>query len=397
MTLYTQAVPAPPAGHDWAWTVPGNYIYDVTAVVATLGTLGGVSNVSTDASGNANTATWDGSSTETTPGIVPVDGARRQFQGSQFGWHCNAGPILNWASPWSVEYWAGPGTGATSFVGINAESTLGVKTAPTINITHTYVGNTLSASIGGDNGAGATGSWGYAGPNPQNPLVPHHYVYTYDPGTGLAAFYYDGVAVPFTQGSGPWDPMPPLSAVQIGTGVGSASTGWSGDIDELAFYQSVLSSSSVAAHYAARGAISSYTAAVMANSPLAYYHCNDFVNTGGRQVALTVASGAIALENIPTGFAEVSIAGPYVYSWQTGLQSSTQTAGGLLTTIAIPKLILPAGYVIGTDTLDIRSGDQWSGITIWWNSDVMDALATLSPYAYPPGAFYVYQQQGATP
>src|SRR5690348_14913764 len=82
------------------------------------------------------------------------------------------------------------------------------------------------------------------------------------------------------------------------------------------------------------------------------------VAASGRHVDLTVTNGTDEVLAIPSGFGPPPGAGPYEYAWQPDLNSSSQSADGLLTTVAIPRLLLPAGYVVGSRTDHFASGSM---------------------------------------
>lgn len=123
---------------------------------------------------------------------------------------------------------------------------------------------------------------------------------------------------------------------------------------------------------------------VWTNGPVADPH---------RQVTLTVTNDTDEVIQVPTGFVEVVTAGVYQYSWQPDLNSSAQTPGAEVTTVPIPPLILPAGYTIASDTFGIGANDQWSNVTVWWDSNIMDAQAAQSAYLFPPPVHLVYHQE----
>jgi hypothetical protein len=165
-------------------------------------------------------------------------------------------------------------------------------------------------------------------------------------------------------------------------------------LDEVAAYPSLLSAARVAAHNAARGSFAAYSAAVLADSPGWYYHLDDSLAGTGRTPSLVVTDGSHVVQSIGQGFSAPTTLSPYSYSWQPGVSANSATPAGTAISIAIPKLIVPAGYVVKSVTPDIQPTDQWSSVAVWWSTDIMDALGEVNPYAYPPGAFLQYHQQG---
>jgi hypothetical protein len=200
--------------------------------------------------------------------------------------------------------------------------------------------------------------------------------------------YLDGAAlVNLVDIPGPVLAAPPAS-ITWGLAAGNVPA-QNGGVDELAYFPSALSPANIATIYGTAPNFAAYTAAVESFTPDTYYHLgNQTTPPGGRQVVLEVTDGTHVVELIPTGFPIVSGLGPFTYSWQPKLAAHAQTMNGTTTTVPVPPLILPAGYTVGSRTLDIGAKDQWSNIAIWWNSTYMDFVD--HPYEYPPGMHLVY-------
>lgn len=114
----------------------------------------------------------------------------------------------------------------------------------------------------------------------------------------------------------------------------------------------------------------------------------------GRTPSLVVSNGTDDVLVIPAGFQAVTTPGPYGYAWQPGLNADTQSTDGTLTTVAIPTLIIPAGYTVGTQTFDLEATDQWSNIALWWDDVYQTVTSDAYDYGFPPGRYYTYKQAG---
>jgi Concanavalin A-like lectin/glucanases superfamily len=103
----------------------------------------------------------------------------------------------------------------------------------------------------------------------------HHLAVTWDGTTGTAKIYVNGTATSTAAGI----PFVPSSNGVFTLGARSDSTfGWSGMIDEVAIYPSVLSGATIAAHIANAnnaGRSTPYQTLVMADSPLGYWSLNE--------------------------------------------------------------------------------------------------------------------------
>lgn len=387
MALYVIRPDNPPPGEDWLASVPGQYLYNVTGVYATLVTGDPAPTTMVDASGNG----WDGDYNPSgpyplsVPGLVAGNGAK-YFGPSDFPNVCaNAqanGAILDPANDFTVEFWMQMDTGyltigkAIQFGNAFPVSPVQIAIDNDGNVTGDRKGSISQQAGGFDASAVITDG------------LPHHYVMTF---TALAIRLYidKNELTPIVSDplAGTVAPMPyvRINDPDFDRGLGAI-------FDEVALYPSALSGADVAAHYDAAGvSFDAYVAAVLADLPAAYYHMSDGESTG-RQVTLSITDSNNETERVPSGFDPLATPGPYAWSWLPKLNSAAENATSATITVPLPTLLLPAGYTIGTKTLDIESTDQWSDIAIWWNSDAMDASQEFNPYAYPPGATLVYQQ-----
>lgn len=381
MTLYVVTLPDPPAGEDFLFTVPGRYLYDVTGITAELDTGGPTPTIAADASGNGHDGTYHAvGGAQIVPGILPAGGdGALDCSGGTLGATARAhvtlpAAMIDWSQPWTVEAWV--------------QSTTGV--GDIVLSMDTFTGNLVQVQVSaGPPGlqqikvqAGNGGvTWDFT-PTLIADGAPHYVVATWD--TANVHAFLDGTELVLVT---PGDPIPvfvPDSntlASANGTNNGNLAT-----LDEVAIYDVLLPDIVIGAHYAAASvSFAAYTAAVLGDAPFSYYHMDD-TSGGGRQPSLIVTNGTTELEAIPTGFPAVSTPGPYEYSWQPGLNADTQSTDGTLTTVAIPRLLLPAGYTVGPRTLDLAPTDQWSNVALWWDSRIQDKTVGLAPYDYPPGA-----------
>lgn len=390
MVLYVVTLPNPPAGQDFRFTVPGRYLYDVTGITAELATTGGP-DLPSDYSGNGNDGTY------VTAGGGPHFASGGAFSGDDClmssdsptdsfsaGWYAPAAAMPVDAGSFTLGFWrkqTEPGTGA----GVEWRTGGGSLCAQAFN------GN---SSLLEWNSQGGTGGWATAGMTWPVDGAWHFVAYVYDAGTQEMVIYLDGAAMP-------------LDSDVPGTAFGAtpAQVRWDYDgvnpsglglTDEIFFAPAALSGGQIAALYGTAPNFAAWTAAVLAHTPTVGYHLDGIgPGGGGRQPSLIVTDGTTELEAIPTGFAAVSTPGPYQYAWQPALNADTQSSDGTLTTVAIPQLLLPAGYTVGTRTLDLQSTDQWSNISLWWDDAYQLSSDAVTPYVYPPGARLVYQRNGA--
>jgi hypothetical protein len=390
MTLRIVQVPDPAPGTDWLTTVPGEYLYDVIGVTAELVT-GSIPPQLLDVSGNMNTGSYV-TTTAPYPTIVPgaivgdtavacgpTNGAFRGAYG-QVGF-----PILDWGADWTVEIW------------FYADATNNK------NLTLWGVGDTgfpwsvrLSAQGVGARRLILHDSGGFQNISNVN-TIPYdnafHQLVAVNT-AGTITFYVDGALVALGTSHAWTVPPSPATIVGLANEPGGVGTG-SSTYDEWSIYPTALTGARIAAHYAAAAvSFAAYTAAVLVDTPSGYYHLDGTPNTG-RQVCLEITDGHQTVALVPTGFVELATPGPWFYSWQPGINSNQETPAAGTFAVSIPNLILPAGYTIGSRTLDLQAGDQWTGIVVWWSSDIMDALTPINPYVFPPSVHLVYQQRTA--
>lgn len=385
MTIRTQIVPDPPAGTDWSTVVPGEYLWDILSVVATLTTQGGCVNF------NPNTAMDCG-----LPFGGPTSG-RVDLPASAFG---------PGAGPFSVELWIRPTSGFNPAFGRICSICPGPPPGQQLM--------ECIATPGGSIG------FGYGFPFPfstaAGSLVPStdewtHYVFLSTGSGGVFQIWEN--AVMLQQGNcGPYGATIATASTIGGRYAPAPFTFSLAVFDEVAFYHSALAAGQIAAHYAAGCAgFANYSAAVLADHPISYYHLDEppgattvndasghthsgivaetpafgvpgfFEGGGPRYPALQVTDGSNVVMVAPATTGQVN--GTSVeYTWYLANSSSIPTPGTGRVSVAISRLIIPAGYVVESLTGDLEPADQWSEITVWWDDTVMQGMFGLTPYAY---------------
>lgn len=392
MPLYIIRPDPPPVGEDWLSTVPGQYLYNVTGIYATLTTGGTPTTVMRDSSPHA----LDGAYVNTPEGAPPiVQGiAATKFDDGTKTTGVVADPIIDWTGDWSVEGWFRSAVGANYDL-VQAQQGAAFSTAVSLRVAIDVSGIIF---VEGFPISGPDALWETAALAFPNDGLKHQLTVTYDQGTDTILCYVDGASVPITNLFGvPFD----LTGIDHVGIVGQVPVSVGGSTFEaamVAIYPTALSPTAVAFHYGARINGADYVTLVLADNPGAFYQLNDQGGAGGgRQVTLNITDGSNDVERICSGFDALTSPGPYAWSWLPKLNSASESPDASTVTVPLPKEILPAGYTIGTQTLDIEPTDQWSEIAIWWNSDIMDSTQNVTPYEYPPGALLRFiQTQGAS-
>lgn len=385
MTLRVERPTVPAPGADWLYTVPGQYLEDLVGVQATLTNYSASVAQVTDSSGNGHHGIdlQAGGALFNVPGLIAGDTAvslnvdtPNHLSELQF-----APSALLVVGPWTMEWWQQPDS-AVGFVaqigGINtSESAVDLR-------------NGICTIVA----AGIPESILFA---PITSGAPVMVAVVYD-GANLASLYLNGalagtVAVLVVQ-------VPANTAFYrlIAGYPPPALTANGSVVDELAVWPSALTAGQIAAHFAAAGTFATYSAAVLADVPTSYWHLDDVpLAPTGRLPALVVTNGTAEVGAwVPTAVAAAG-GNSFAYSWMVDVANSSQVNAGQITTVGLPKLVLPAGYTVGTATADLGTFDQWSDITVWWDDAYQQAQQFLTEYLYPPGAHLVYQQQKVTP
>lgn len=379
MPLYVLQVAPPALGADWLATVPGQFLWHVTGISAQLATFDPTIPVAMlDRSGNARDGIY-GASGDTTglsfvPGIVPGDFAVQGVAGT-------VGEVVLTDDPFtgdfSVAWWLQFDAGSTIYTTLVASGPSG----PTVRVNGQPPGFNLAFHLQRIPDAIHQDDF-FLGSDPID-AAPHLYVWTYEAATDTGTFYFDGVLV----GSRSFTPNP-MTRVTDHLLWGSVGAGQTQTYDELTIFDYALGAGDVAALYAAGTSnFDAWAAIVSALAPFAWYALDDAAPSVGRTVVFEVTDGTRPLLDVGPGEPPSSSVGASHYSWTPTLASSQALPDLLTISVAIPDLILPAGYTIGTRTLDIGVLDQWSDVVVWWNSDVMDLANPPDPFVYAPGAY----------
>jgi Concanavalin A-like lectin/glucanases superfamily len=387
MVLRVQPVPAPAAGRDWTYTIPGGFRFDLKAVQATLATPFATTTLA-DSSGNGLNLTIGGAGTHLNWARAgPYGGGTKNYAllGDQSG--AGAGPqmftvgsaLFNTANM-SIDALVNLATGAD-----NLDSQVAVRQAgSTVQAALDFQPNSHDpADLRGDAGnvffSLATGFLPRGGW--------HHVAVTAD-GTNWYA-YLDGVLKATVAGHQP----PAGGGPQYF--IAAANGAFRGSIAAVAVYGATLSGGQIAAHAAATGSNAAYKAAVLADSPAGLWMLDDVGQMGSRLATLEITNGTTTIADYPGG-AISNIAGSFTWTWASQAPGTAQSADATVNLVQIPDLILPAGYTVGTVTPDLGLADSWTNINIWWNDGQIGPVGPQGPYVYE-GVSLVYHQDPGAP
>jgi hypothetical protein len=390
MVLYVVNVPNPPPGVDWQYTVPGQYIEDIVSVTATLATTANPTTAVNGVTGNAYPATYQSAAQLTWQATGPYGGTSNYAV--TVGAPINTiADIAQGASTtdfnratFSIGAWAKIPAATTGRFPIFASDQfdLGGHARGYMFQGHQSAGQEFLSLQwkGGEQLSTGTfpgGTW-------------THVAVTWD--TANIRFYKNGVldstfaaAVLFDAISNP---------VDLGGNQAANLEVFQGSLGGIFYNDSVLTAGQILAYVTASAtSAAAYQTAVLADSPRALWMMNEGISTSGRTPSLAIGNGITNVGLYTPGIPPASSGSPFTYSWLTTLSSNTHAGGTSTITAAIPDLILPAGYTIGTYTPDIAPTDQWSNIVIWWDSTFMDGNQNLQPYDFT-GACLQYHQIG---
>lgn len=376
MAIQVVHLPNPAAGAEWAYTIPGQYNVTLIGVQATL-TVRSPPATAVDSSGNANNATYSGLANIVYGVVGPFGGGgglaaqitaavSRLYLAS----FANAGGQLDLAT-YSVDALVNyTGTG-----NVNMNEIFGIRTS---DINH-------PADLRFLYGLSSTGGQRIANTNAN--------VFTLT-GVGIAlntwthvGFSYDGAqwigyknGVAGTPVAGNVPGTVTLKPGNVG-GDQIANQDLVGKIAAVAYYSGALAAARFLAHSNAVATSSAaYKAAVLADTPVALWMLDETYSTVARVVTLAIQNGAATVATFPTD-TPIASPGTYNYSWQTLGPGAAQSSDGTTITVPIPSLTLPPGYVVGSNTPDIATTDQWSNVTVWFD----DGTGTPNPSGtFPP-------------
>jgi hypothetical protein len=353
----------PAAGHDWSFVVPGQWTATLIGITATLVTGPAVTTLP-DETGNGHTATL-------VAGNLSVAGAQ--------------GPYAAGAANYAV---FGPGTFASAdqyaSAGASAAFSVAAGTIECLINLPTHVTGLSEGNGWGvmDNGGTivrlglGTDISSVADPAPLQLVsngafraivgggtvsrnVWHSLALTWD---GITfAIYIDGVAAGTHAGDMPaWAlPFPFLASTVVNNphyGLHASD----------AYYGAALTPAQLQTHFNARGSWTAYRAAVLADTPVAFWGLNTVVSGPSRKVDLRITDGTRIVGEYPANF-PATTAPAFIWSWQVLGSGALSTTDGTTNTVPIPAMTLPAGYVIGSNTLDLAGTDRWGPITLWFD------------------------------
>lgn len=385
MALQVTTVPPPAAGADWQVAVPGQYVWEIRSIVATLAADTGCSVVPS------------GTALDTGSTVGGLYAGRVDLP---------AGAFDPGNGPFTIELWmrATPAsaTVATDVCALGPGLPAGfqaVEFTPRVGAL-IGLGSGYPSSFTGlvQSQAGAGDEWVY-------------YVVTVTGPSGT--FTISENAVDLQSGPTGAYTFPAFSASVLGGRFEPAPTTFtSAEIAHVALYHSVLSFAQRAAHYAAMCADASiYPAAVLADNPISYYECADAFGsltatdnsgngndgtiadspvfgvtgvtrgsgTSARNTALEVTDGTNVVLLAPALVGQTEPAA-VTYTWYVA--GSLAEPALFTVAVEIPQLIMPAGWTLGSRTSPIAPADQWSNITVWWNDEYSGGNGVLTPYAY---------------
>jgi hypothetical protein len=358
MVLRVQPVPAPAAGRDWSYTVPGQYQMDVKAVQATLLTPANIT-TALDSSGNGlNLAVTDASSRLTWAAPGPYGGGASNFA-------LAATESLTLAA-------ASLKTGNSALLGTNPQSIVALVNLGTFvdtgwsTIAMRQLAGTIQLALAllnnGHDPADLQGVFSGSFFTLANGLLPRnawHQVGATVDGVDWR-IYLDGVLKATVAGHQPAAATTPFFWCDSGF------ENVQNRIAAVAVFPATLTAGQMLAYVAAQGSNAAYKAALLADAPAALWMLDDTGNMGSRKAVLEVTNGTTTVADFPGGSIS-GVNGSFTWTWGSQTPGITQSADATVNLIQIPDLILPGGYTIGTVTPDLGLADSWTNINIWWD------------------------------
>lgn len=394
MTLTTFAVPDPPAGEDWSFTVPGINLLALQSIIGTFTPDISNPNIVTvqDATGNGNTLQINRPTATQhlmlgQPGALPDDAA---CAFSDLGGTVSYGVAINthtlpidFTHDFSVEWWERV-TDDSHFViplfwqpaGAIIQWSVEVNGAGSVFLSDHTHGDFIAPGAFLIDGA-----W-------------HHYVWTWDQANqNNVQFYVDGVAAAGLARPGGYPTRPTgLQLIEVGD-VNPASE--VGHLDEVAFYPRQLSAGEVLAHFdSAPNGVAAYTAEVLGSGAAALWHLDEMPTDAPRLPTLEVFNGAQLLGEYPSSALQ-AVAQTTQYTWFSDARGTPGTATPAIVTVGVPPLVVPPGFTLASRTPGIQAGDRWSNVRILYDDALQQITPGYNPYAYPPGAYLSYKQEGS--
>lgn len=390
MTLQTIAVTQPAAGHDWTYTVPGQWTIDLSSISARLVSATNPTTAS-DSSPNGNNATYNAAHPVTFGVTGPFGGGGGQAvrdlninqAGANIATFANGGGALDTATFTAEALVKGNATGS-----VFSEIVAGRDTSGSPGTVRWMLG--CQPGFPYSLRAAASNADVFSLLTTFTANAWHHVAVTYDGAQWVG--YVDGVASLAVAGH-----LPTLTTTNKPFGIGGdtlSAQSFQGDMAAAAVFGSALSGAQIAAHYAAVAtSAAAYKTAVLTDSPLALWMLDEQVTHYQRTVILEITDGTNVVASFP-GFTPTQQSSVFSWTWLVDGQATVQSVDQSTTVVSIPRLVLPAGYVIRSRTVDLAAADQWSNVTIWWDDTYQQSAAGTDPFVYPPGAYLNIIPQG---
>lgn len=354
-------VPNPAAGADWTWTVPGEYQATLVSVTAQLAASAQPVS-SADQSGNAHTLTYAPAMyTHETFGVTGPFGAGGglavdcgnfdSLSGNDLGSAPNSGGVFDVATfTWEALVNCQNTGNVTQTLGCIFDGSLNhFRCGIAIDRGGGIIRAIASAADIPSLGAGAgTGVW-------------QHVAATYDGAQWVG--YLNGVGHAAVVGHAPSLGITGFPLFVMGDG--TSSQGVNGKIAAFAYYSGALAAANILNHAnAVATSAAAYQAAVLVDTPLAFWMLNDVQTHFQRTAILTVSDGTTTVAQFP-GFAPSQQSNLFTWTWSVDGSGANQTPSQGVTIVPITPTVLPPGYKVGTRTLDLTTFDQWQNIAVW--------------------------------
>lgn len=366
LNVYRPGDPAP--GQEISVAVPGEYIYDVYQLAATLTNNSGsniVGLTAHDSSGNGHDGTYGGLFAQPHAALVTngqaVDFAADSPTPGSGGDVLLPNNAAAFGNAWSIAFWwaqtvdvnptnaveilagpnaagaiqIGPGIGGDLF---RINGTPGEHECPFTGFTFPLDGS--AHLIGGTcSKAGATFT-----------LTSYADGVALDSTTDTVANHVDANQANYLNGSKAGTfPVDPQGAATL---------------EAVALFNFELSPSDWTNLFAAGTDIATYTAAVLALAPASYYLLDEGLIPAPTTPVLQLTDGTNILATFPGSFTPV---GPTstIFRWTTGILDLPPTVGSDVAYNQLGRYTLPGGYTFQTITAGLGPTDQWSDVQLW--------------------------------
>lgn len=378
MVVRVTNVPNPAAGHDWTFTIPGQWNVELLAVTATLVTTANPASAP-DASGNSRPLTYTNNVGVTygvtgpfagTPNHAVNQSNAARGLGTAIGtraastdWNTatiSVGGFVKFTSALTEAMWE-----ANQIIGGQQQGwrfDTDNSNPPKMELSAFHIGTIFLS-----NGV-SVGAWHLVGCT-YDGVTLTYYVDGAAAGSSAATFTVAAIAEPMAIGG--------RSDLQVNAELIGSMAGWFVNAN-------VLAAGRWSTYYtdATTVGAAQYKADVLADAPLALWMMDDLQTQTSRTSTLTITDGTQQVGNYPGGTITGS-APSFQWTWSAQGSSLAQSPGAQVNLVAIPDLILPPGYTVGTRTLDLVSTDQWSNINVWFEDGT-------GPGGQPPAGNLAY-------